>query len=78
MQLFEINDKIGPKVFMLKKMSIDLFFFLFLLMVIGSASSFLLCHFVHKSKAAAMLIRFRMPFYYSFIKYDVKIIIVHH
>ncbi|KAL5247129.1 hypothetical protein ACHWQZ_G019101 [Mnemiopsis leidyi] len=32
-QLFEINDKIGPKVFMLKKMSIDLFFFLFLLMV---------------------------------------------
>ena len=33
-QLFEINDQIGPKVFMLKKMSIDLFFFLFLLMVI--------------------------------------------
>ena len=33
-QLFEINNQIGPKVFMLKKMSIDLFFFLFLLMVI--------------------------------------------
>jgi len=32
-QLFEINDQIGPKVFMLKKMSIDLFFFIFLLMV---------------------------------------------
>ena len=32
-QLFEINDQIGPKVFMLKKMAIDLFFFLFLLLV---------------------------------------------
>jgi len=33
MRMFEINSKIGPKLFMLRRMSIDLFFFIFLLLV---------------------------------------------
>lgn len=33
--MFEMNAKIGPKIFMLKRMAVDLFFFLFLLMVMG-------------------------------------------
>ncbi|XP_063693218.1 transient receptor potential cation channel subfamily M member 3-like isoform X7 [Bolinopsis microptera] len=32
-QMFEMNAKIGPKIFMLKRMAVDLFFFLFLLAV---------------------------------------------
>ena len=31
--MFEMNAKIGPKIFMLKRMAVDLFFFLFLLAV---------------------------------------------
>ncbi|KAL5246838.1 hypothetical protein ACHWQZ_G018888 [Mnemiopsis leidyi] len=33
MRMFEINSKIGPKLFMIRRMSIDLFFFIFLLLV---------------------------------------------
>ncbi|KAL5247484.1 hypothetical protein ACHWQZ_G019385 [Mnemiopsis leidyi] len=74
-QMFEMNAKIGPKIFMLKRMAVDLFFFLFLLAVFTFsycvASEALLYPFHERPVNETIFVAFRRSYFNVFGDLDI-------